>query len=630
MKHSLGMTQDEQFLNELKQVVLDNLANEQFSVEHLSEIIGLSRSHLHRRLKKLTGHSISQFIREIRLEEALKLLQEDVASTAEIAYKVGFNSSSYFHKCFHDHFGYPPSEAKQMFNNGNDKEDLGSKSIIPSKSLKKQRSRLYKIVALVILLLLVGWSFYNFEKKETSTPVEKSIAVLPFRNLSEDEGNQYFADGLVEDLLNRLATIDNLKVISRTSSETYRNENSKKVQTIASELGVSYILEGSVRKYDNKVRITVQLIDAKRDDHVWKDAFDRDLTDIFKVQSEIALQIAKALDMVLIPENKEEIQKNKTSDFAAYEAYRMGRFYWNKRTLEGYSTSIKYFEDAIARDSMYGLAYSGLADTYNLMTLQRHMDRQEGRNKTIELAKKALELDPSLAEAHTVLASIYSYIDWDWELAEQEYLEAIKLNPNYSTVYHYYSEYLSIVGRHDEARKMINKAIELDPLSFVIRWVSAKLYIGRGEFQKALEELNRCDELHKNHPWALFSRFVIHYYQKEYSKAYGAYKEYFKALNIPLPLRFESTYEKGETKELIKWAMNTYPIGKYPNGKAAQYNMFLGDNEKALNILEEGINSRTISPEFTFRYPYRNLYNNPRFKNLLKKMNLPNMPNSTK
>lgn len=610
------MNQDEQFLQKLKQVVLDNLANEQFDVEHLSEIVGISRSHLHRRLKKLKGLSISQFIREIRLEEALKLLREDVFTTAEIAYKVGFNSSSYFHKCFHDYFGYPPSEAKKKFNNGNEKEGLNDKLTKPN-SLKKQHLRLYKIVAFAILLLLFGWSLYNFAKKEISTPTEKSIAVLPFRNLSEDEGNQYFADGLVEDLLNRLASINEFKVISRTSSETYRNENTKKVKTIASELGVSYILEGSVQKYDNKVRITVQLIDAKRDDHVWKDTFDKDLTDIFKIQSEIALHIAEELNVILLPENKKEIQKNKTSDFAAYEAYRLGRFHWNKRTLEGYKTSIKYFENAIAKDSLYGLAYAGLADTYNLMALQKRMDVMEGRNKAISYAKKALRLDPSLAEAQTVLASIYSYVDWNWEQAEQEYLKAIKLNPNYSTVYHYYSEYLSIVGRHDEARKMIDKAIELDPLSFVIRWVSAKLYIGQGEFIKALEELNRCDELHKNHPWALIDRFKIYYYQNEYSKAYEAYKEYLKASNIKLPLRFESSYHKGKMEELFKWSIDTH----FSN--SAFHYTILGDNEKVLDILEEKFDKREISPEFTFRYEYRNLHNEPRFKRLLKKMGLP-------
>ncbi|HKK12583.1 MAG TPA: helix-turn-helix domain-containing protein [Flavobacteriaceae bacterium] len=608
------MTQDEQFLNGLKQIVLDNLANEQFSVEHFSEAIGLSRSHLHRRLKKLKGLSISQFIREIRLEEALKMLRQDEVSTAEIAYKVGFNSPSYFHKCFHDRYGYPPSEAKQMFNSAQEGDDVKSEIQVDR---KKKLPRLYKIVAIVILLLLAGWSFYNLSKKEASPNVEKSIAVLPFENLSDDKENQYFADGLVDDLLSRLATINDFKVISRTSSDTYREKGTKKVPEIASELGVSYILEGSVRKYDNKVRITVQLIDAKHDNHVWSKSFDRDLTDIFKLQSEIALQIAGELGVILMPKNKEEIQKNRTSDFAAYEDYQLGRFHWNKRTSEGYETSIRYFKNAIAKDSLYGLAYAGLADTYNLMALQGHIDAKEGRGNAIHLAKKALKLDPSLAEAHTVLGSIYTYLDWNWELAEQEYLEAIKLNPNYSTAYHYYSEHLSIIGRHDEARKIIDKAIELDPLSFVIRWVSSKLYTGRGEFKKALEELNRCDELQKDHPWTLHYRFLIYYFQNEHSLAYEEFKKYLKASDIQLPIVFESSYSKGEMEELLNWAINTH----FTN--SAYLNAIRGEKGKALDILEEDFNKHEFNVESTFRYEYRNLYNEPRFKALIEKMNLP-------
>lgn len=233
------------------------------------------------------------------------------------------------------------------------------------------------------------------------------------------------------------------------------------------------------------------------------------------VQSEIALHIAAKLDVILLPEKKEEIMANNTSDFAAYEAYSLGRFHWNKRTREGFITSIKYFENAIAIDTLYGLAYAGLADTYNLMAITGLMEMTDGRNRAVKLAKKALRLDPGLAQAHNVLASIYTYVDWNWELVEQEYLEAIKLNPNYSTAFHYYSEHLSIVGRHDEARKMIDKAIELDPLSFIIRMVSAKLYIGQGEFKKAMEENIRGEELQINHPSTFGQRFEIHYYQNE-------------------------------------------------------------------------------------------------------------------
>ena len=221
------MNQDEQLLNGLKQVILDNLENEQSSVEHLSQLVGVSRSHLHRKLKKLKGQSISQFIREVRLTEALKMLRKDVATVSEIAYKVGFNSPSYFHKCFLEYYGYPPGDVKQRFQNSLKNTSEDEAYVDPQivfKAEKKQNSKIKKTIAFsIIAFLFIAYSAIYFLKKGTdSLPLEKSIAVLPFNNLSADKENRYFADGLVEDLLNRLALIDEFKVISRTSSDTYR------------------------------------------------------------------------------------------------------------------------------------------------------------------------------------------------------------------------------------------------------------------------------------------------------------------------------------------------------------------------------------------------------------------------
>jgi len=365
------MNRDEKFLYELKQAVLDNLENEQFSVVHLSQIVGVSRSHLHRRLKKLKGQSISQFIREVRLAEALNLLRKDVATTSEIAYRVGFNSPSYFHKCFHEYYGYPPSEAKHIlqnqFDNNDSKSNTDRIAVRVSNKIIKKSSINYKTIAIsIIALILVVYSAFYFLKRETvSTPVEKSIAVLPFKSLSTDKENQHFADGLVDDLLNRLALIDEFKVISRTSSDTYRERGKKKIPEIASELGVSYILEGSVQKHGNKARITVQLIDAINDDHLWVKSFDEDIADVFKIQSEIAVQIASDLSTVLTEQQTIDIQKNQTENVKAFELYQLGRFYWGKRIHNEYKTAIQYFELAIAEDPDYALAYAGLAKNSN-------------------------------------------------------------------------------------------------------------------------------------------------------------------------------------------------------------------------------------------------------------------------
>ena len=365
-----------------------------------------------------------------------------------------------------------------------------TKPISKVTELKKEKPstmRGWKIATYLSILIIIGLLLVNIfgSRKPAGTlnELEKSIAVLPFNNLSEEKGNEHFVDGLVEDLLNRISVIEELKVISRTSSEMYRERGVKSVPEIASELGVSYIVEGSVQRYGDKARITVQLIDAINDDHIWADNYDRDIVDVFKTQSEIAMQIASELNTILTSRQKTQIQENRTKNVKAFELYQMGRFYWNKRTGDGYNTSIEYFEKAIDEDPGYGLAYAGLADTYNLMALQGWIDKQEGRDKAVELALKALELDENLAEAYTVLGSIYDYVDWDWEKAENAFKRALELNPNYATAHHYYSEHLSIIGQHEEARKHIDKALELNPLSFVIRHVSgAKLYYNRWSF----------------------------------------------------------------------------------------------------------------------------------------------------
>jgi tetratricopeptide (TPR) repeat protein len=423
----------------------------------------------------------------------------------------------------------------------------------------------------------------------------------------------------VEDLLNRLSTIEGFKVISRTSSERYRDRGEKSLPQIAKELGVSYIIEGSVQRDANKTRINVQLIDALRDAHVWSKYFDRDFQDIFKIQSEIAIDIAHELNTVLTPQQTTDIQRNRTENIKAYELYQLGRFYWNKRTMAGYQTSIGYFEKAIAEDPNYGSAYAGLADTYYLMGLQGHMDLKTGRDKAVTLALKALELDDRLAEAHNVLGSIYTYIDWSWEAAEKEYMMALKLNPNFSTVHHYYSEYLSMIGQHEKARMHVNKALELDPLSFAIRYVSVKLYFSRGMFQEALAENQRCNELNKDHKWPAFYDFIINKYLGNSPEALAGFKRYASIIGVSNPSRAYSIYQASGFNGLFRWGLEFSDATIHK----AEWYAYSGDNEKALEMVEKAFQEHECRPEFAFLYAFRDLYSTPRFNAILQQMNLP-------
>ncbi len=463
-----------------------------------------------------------------------------------------------------------------------------------------------------------------FLTKDKDSIKEKSIAVLPFKNLSEEKGNEHFVDGLVEDLINRISVIEELKVTPRTSSEMYRERGIKSVPGIASELGVTYIVEGSVQRYGDKARIMVKLIDAINDKNIWADHYDRDIVDVFKTQSEIVMQIASELNMILTPRQKIHLQKNRTNNVKAFELYQMGRFFWNKRTGDGYNKSIEYFNKAINEDPAYGLAYAGLADTYGLMALQGWMDRHEGRDKAVELALKALELDETLSEAYTVLATLNDFVDWDWEMAEQRFARALELDPNYSTAHQYYSHHLCFFGHHEEARKHINIAIELDPLSFVNHFASAKYYYHRGQFKEALVEIQKCQELHENHPRNLKYEFWIYWQLSEEKKAFEALLEIFKRDSIYNLQIAKNIYEDSGLRSVIEWKILIDV--KYAESDnriheiANNYGM-IGEDEKALEWLEKAF-IRDLSPMMNFNIHFKNLNNNPRYLAILKEMGL--------
>jgi len=607
---------DDQFLSKIYKHIEDNLDNEHYSVDVLSHQVGLSRSTLHRNLIKLTGKSPSDLIKEKRLIRAMKLLENDVATASEIAYKVGFNSPSYFNKVFKKRFQISPGDVRKGNVKIHPTVSSGQPHEIRDRSGEKfRRSNLIILVAL-LTLAIAGAGIFLLRKNK---PAEKSIAILPFDDISSDKKSQYFADGIVEDLLNRISKIEGLKVISRTSSEMFRNKGNKSVPEIARILGVSYILEGTVQRESDNIRINIQLIDAPKDEHVLSKQYDRNLSEVFTIQSEIASQIASELSLLLTNHQVNALKTNKTKNLKALEYNQMGRFQSNKRWIDGYNKSIEYYEKAIAEDPEYGLAYAGLADTYHLMALQGWMDKKEGKDKAVELALKALELDPDLAEAHTVLASLYMYIDWNWEKSEKEILQAIKLNPNYSTAQFYYSELLCATDRPDKAREHINKAMELDPFSFVMRNYSGLYYYNQGLFNEALAENKLSQDLIKDHEWAVRFDFEIYYHLGMEREAIESFKLYGKLFKKYDPDIAEIVYEKEGLDGLVRVWIKTWPN----TFMEARMQAMVGENERALDILEKLCSDRSVDPiSLTTGYDFRNLHDNPRYINILKNMGL--------
>ena len=319
-----------------------------------------------------------------------------------------------------------------------------------------------------------------------------AVAVLPFENMSADPENEYFSDGVTDDIIALLSKISALKVISRTSSMQYK-KTTKKLQTIAEELKVGAILEGTVRRAGQRVRIVVHLIEPVTEKHLWGETFDRQLTDIFEVQSEVAQHITGALSLALSPDEKQRVEKKATEDFDAYNLYLLGRFHANKWSEEEVLKGIECFEGAIAKDPGYAVAYAGLADAYELLSIGLGSTPPlECLNKAKSMALKALEMDDSLAEAHTSLAYARWLADLDWVTAEREFKRAIELKMSYVPAHQWYAEYLAALGRHDEALVEIRRAQQLDPLAVPVnRAVGWVLYFAR-RYDQAIEELHKA------------------------------------------------------------------------------------------------------------------------------------------
>jgi TolB-like protein/AraC-like DNA-binding protein len=602
------------FSDMLTQIIEANLENEQFGVNELAREAGLSRSTLHRKLIKETGNSATDFITLKRLEKANKLLEQSDFTAAEIAYKTGFNSPSYFNKVFKKHYQISPGDLRKGKEVVSVDKPAGAKQ-----SARRLKISVFVVSAVLFAAVLI-WAGVHFSKGKTAV-AEKSIAILPFDNLSSNDDNQYFADGIVEDLLTRLSSVNNLKVISRTSSEMFRNKGDKTITEIGKILGVGFILEGTVQRESDNIRISVQLIDAKNDDHVLSKQYDRNVNELFKVQREIASAIAAELSPVLTDMQADKLKHDFTQNTKALELYQLGRYHSNKRWIDEYEKGNEYYQKAIAVDPDYALAYAGLADNYHLMALQGWIDQTEGKTKAVDFAMKALELDPDLAEPHAVLGSLYTWMDRNWKKAEEELLLAIKLNASYSTAHQYYADFLFNMCRRKEARDYLNKALELDPLSYIIRNRSAIFYFHQGQFEEALAENRICENLVKDHQWTILLEAWIYIQMGNEQAAFDNLKRYSIKNNAWSLEMADSIFNKGGLDAVIRWRLDS---GLYePEYEKRFWYAILGEDEKAMEMLEEAMKAGVLAPFETNRIEYKNLRSNPRFIAIRKKMGLP-------
>ncbi len=418
----------------------------------------------------------------------------------------------------------------------------------------------------------------------------RRIAILPLTNLSADPNDKYFADGMTEELISTISRISELSVISRTSVMRYK-DTTMQVGDIGRELSAGTLLEGSVRKAGNKVRITTQLIDTKNDKHLWVQSYDRDLTDIFAIQGDIAKQVAGALKVKLLSQDKDRLEQKPTKSPESYSLYLKGRYFWNERTKESVKKAIRYFEEAARLDPNFALAYSGLADCYSVQEDRGWTAYTEAGPLAKRHAEKALELKGDLAEAHASLGLVLQH-RWDLVGAEKEVKQAIALKPGFSTAYHWYSTLLNDLGRHDEALKFEKRALELDPYSsIVIQGVGiCLLYMGRA--REAIAQFEELAEIDPNFTSVCFWNAYAHEGLGEFDEAIEEAK---KAAETPEPpsmagLILASIYARaGKRQQAVELLEQIQSVtsGDYKSPTFVAIVKFdLGENDEAFSWLE--------------------------------------------
>ncbi len=533
------LSMDQVFIKKLTEIVLANLNNESFSVEKLAREAGMSRMSVHRRIKSIKNQDISHFIREIRLLRAKEMIHNNEGTIAEIAFKVGFRSATYFNKCFHEYFGFPPGETKRgehpeiyrdQSDNQPEKSDLhidtaSSKGPGPIFMNLRQKTIVFISIGVLAGLLMIYLLYILLIQDSDnrngpgSKHTEKSIIVLPFNNLTDDSENQYFADGIMEDILNQLFRIREMKVVSRTTAEYFRDSHMTSPE-IARKVSVNYVLEGSVQRSENKVRIFVQMIDARNDQHILSERFEGDMTSIFLLQNNIAKKVADQLEAVLSNEEMRQIDRMPSTNPEAYDYYLKARFLVNKANdeqrvdinREGLMSSIQYFEKAIAADTNFAEAYAGLADAwFNLSAWGWYQPYSEGILKAKEFSMKALEINPDCAEAHAVKGGYLNWPEREWEEGRKELLTSLQLNPNYPTAHQWYAQLLMITGPIEEARINMDRVLELEPYFWVIHNLNAWIYYFEEKHDKALEACRIARELKSDYiltNWLFFLNYA--------------------------------------------------------------------------------------------------------------------------
>jgi len=513
---------------------------------------------------------------------------------------------------------HPPADA----GNGG---DLARKLAIPKLILSSPTSKMSAFVLLLLVTSLSAWMLHSWKRP---SHVIRSLAVLPLESLSSDASQDYFADGMTDELISDLGQISALRVISRTSVMAYKHAR-KPLPQIARELNVDAVVEGTVLRSGDQVRITAQLIEASTDKHLWSQSYQGELRDTLALQNQVARTIADQIRINVNPLEQAALKNVKVVNPQAYESFLKGRYFWNKRTADGLKVALAYFNQATDEDPKYAQAYSGLADTYSLLGDWQYavMTPKEALPKAKAAAIRALELDSTLGEAHNSLAFCLDGFDWDFDSAGKEFRRAIELNPSYATAHHWYAWHLSLLGRYDEALVEMRKAENLDPLSLIINADLAELLVLAHSYDESIRQSRKTIEMDPNFALA-HNQLAQAYLQKHMNDE--AVAELQKAVQLSgssptsianLARAYVAAGKRSEAQKLLSDLKKRSSASSSYAAELCVIYVALGDRDQAMNWLEKGYEER-FNPGVLLRPGFDPLRSDPRFQDLARRVGL--------
>jgi TolB-like protein/Tfp pilus assembly protein PilF len=537
----------------------------------------------------------------------------------------------------------PDEPAAQLPSLGSDSDHAGeSKAGLPGSTTKQRslprrlgstRFALAAFVLVVAVMALLLARSARTDRGSDATPATiQAVAILPLANLSGDPDQEYFVDGITEALITELARIRSLTVISRTSVMRYKRDT-KPLPDIARELNVEGIVQGAVVRSGGRVRVTAQLVDARSDRHLWAETYERELHDVLALQGEVARAIADAVQVALTLQEEKQLTSTRSVNVEAYDAYLMGRYLWNKRTVDGFKKAVEYFQLAIAKDPKYAAAYAGLADCYLVG------GREDRPKEVVQAARaaalKALEIDPDLAEARSTLAAVKLRYDFDWRGAEEEQQHAIALEPNYATAHLRYSQYLSFRERFDDALREARRAEQLDPFSLVARKNTAFVLYWARQYDEALRQYRKVLEMEPTFPQALREIGLVYEQQGMFPQSIAVLQEALRApgnyftttTTADLGHVYAVSGSEREARKILRELRELSEQSYVSAFDMAVINAGFGNKAEALAWLEKAYDDRSffmvslnVDPRFD------RLRAEPRFRALVQRIGLASKP----